>query len=104
MDYRCVPLGRIISAMSQSPGLCEHLEAAVDREPNTPAGCEECLQTGDDWVHLRLCLSCGRVGCCDNSKNRHATKHYRAAKHPVIRSFEPGESWRYCYPDDLFIE
>jgi len=55
-------------------------------------------------VHLRLCLECGHVGCCDDSKNKHATKHYRATSHPVIRSFEPGERWRYCYPDDLFVE
>jgi uncharacterized UBP type Zn finger protein len=59
---------------------------------------------GDSWVHLRLCLACGHVGCCDNSKNKHATKHYRSTTHPVIRSFQPGEKWRYCYPDDLFIE
>lgn len=83
---------------------CAHITAATDREPNTPDGCEECLKIGDPWVHLRLCLECGRVGCCDSSPNKHASKHYRASKHPVIRSFEPGESWRYCYPDDLFIE
>jgi len=59
---------------------------------------------GDSWVHLRLCLKCGHVGCCDDSKNKHAMKHYRTTTHPVIRSFEPGEEWRYCYPDDLFVE
>lgn len=90
--------------MSPQPQPCAHLSAATDHGPNTPKGCEECLALGDTWVHLRLCLACGRVGCCDNSKNRHATKHYHAAKHPVIRSFEPGEQWRYCYPDDLFID
>ena len=83
---------------------CAHIATATDRDPNTPDGCEECLKVGDPWVHLRLCLDCGKVGCCDSSPNKHATKHYRATKHPVIRSFEPGESWRYCYPDDLFIE
>lgn len=82
---------------------CAHITAATDREPNTPDGCEECLKVGDPWVHLRLCLECGRVGCCDNSPNKHATKHYHSTKHPVIRSFEPGEDWRYCYPDDLFV-
>jgi len=57
---------------------------------------------GDDWVHLRLCMTCGHVGCCDNSKNKHATKHFHATQHPVIRSFEPGEAWMFCYVDDLF--
>lgn len=86
------------------PPICEHLRAARDHQPNTPDGCEECLATGDEWVHLRLCLGCGHVGCCDSSKNRHATKHYRATRHPVIRSFEPGETWRYCYVDELGVE
>jgi uncharacterized UBP type Zn finger protein len=62
------------------------------------------LASGDSWVHLRLCLECGHVGCCDDSPNTHATKHNRATTHPVIRSFEPGERWRYCYPDDFFVE
>ncbi|MHB1134661.1 MAG: UBP-type zinc finger domain-containing protein [Chloroflexota bacterium] len=61
------------------------------------AGCEECLQTGDRWVHLRQCLICGHVGCCDESKNRHATKHYHATQHALIRSFEPDEDWAWCY-------
>lgn len=86
------------------PDLCAHLGDARDRDPNTPDGCEECLASGDGWFHLRLCLECGHVGCCDQSKNKHATKHYRATAHPVIRSFQPGEQWRYCYPDDLFID
>jgi uncharacterized UBP type Zn finger protein len=70
----------------------------------TPDGCEECLQIGSDWVHLRLCLTCGNVGCCDSSPNKHATKHFRATGHPIIRSFEPGEDWEYCYVDDNIIE
>lgn len=90
--------------MSPRPRLCAHISAATDHEPKTPEGCEECLTLGDEWVHLRLCLTCGRVGCCDDSPNKHATKHYHATKHAVIRSFEPGERWRYCYPDDLFID
>lgn len=90
--------------MSAEAELCAHLIAATEHSPNTPDGCEECLSMGDTWVHLRLCLACGRVGCCDNSKNKHATKHYRASNHPVIRSFQPGEGWRYCYPDDLLVE
>jgi len=64
-------------------------------------GCEDCLKTGDRWVHLRLCLVCGHVACCDSSKNKHATKHFHATKHPVMRSIEPGESWIWCYVDDM---
>jgi uncharacterized UBP type Zn finger protein len=67
-------------------------------------GCVECLASGDSWVHLRLCLACGHVGCCDSSRNRHASAHARARRHPVIRSFEPLEAWRYCYPDDSWSE
>jgi uncharacterized UBP type Zn finger protein len=86
------------------PTTCDHLKNAHDAKPKTPQGCEECLKIGDDWVHLRLCLSCGHVGCCDSSKNKHATKHFKSVKHPVIRSFEPGEHWRYCYVDEAFAE
>lgn len=65
--------------------------------------CEDCVKTGDTWVHLRLCVECGHVGCCDSSKNRHATKHFHKTKHPVIRSNEPGENWGWCYVDKLMI-
>jgi uncharacterized UBP type Zn finger protein len=82
---------------------CTHLDQIRDVVPGTK-GCEECLQMGDRWVHLRLCLTCGHVGCCDASKNRHATKHYTKTAHPIIRSFEPGESWMWCYPDQLFMD
>lgn len=82
---------------------CTHLDQIMEVVPSSD-GCEECLQTGDSWVHLRLCLSCGHVGCCDASKNKHATKHYTKTSHPIIRSFEPGESWLWCYPDQLFME
>jgi uncharacterized UBP type Zn finger protein len=82
--------------------LCTHLSEIRPVEPRTP-GCEECLAIGDDWVHLRLCLSCGHVGCCDQSKNRHASKHFRKSTHPIVRSFEPGEDWMWCYVDELFI-
>lgn len=82
---------------------CPHLGQI---RPVTPSaqGCEDCLKTGDTWVHLRLCESCGHVGCCDSSPNRHATKHFRATRHPIIKSFEPGEEWGYCYADELFFE
>jgi uncharacterized UBP type Zn finger protein len=87
---------------------CQHLRAITpqifQRKANTPKGCEECLAKGDTWVHLRLCLQCGHVGCCDSSKNKHATKHFHATKHPVIRSFEPGERWLWCYVDEKGIE
>jgi uncharacterized UBP type Zn finger protein len=66
-------------------------------------GCEECLKTGSAWVHLRLCLSCGHVGCCDSSPNRHATKHFQKTKHPIIQSFEEGEDWRWCYVDETDV-
>ena len=81
---------------------CTHLSAIHDVKPHTK-GCEECLKMGDRWVHLRLCLSCGHVGCCDSSKNKHARKHWAGKAHPVIQSFEPGEDWRWCYPDEAFV-
>ena len=80
---------------------CEHLaEAPCVLTPNTPEGCEECLATGSTWVHLRLCLQCGHVGCCDSSPERHASKHFESEGHPVMRSFEPGEEWRWCFVDE----
>ncbi len=83
---------------------CQHIAQLRPVEPRTPDGCEECLKTGSGWVHLRLCLTCGHVGCCDNSPNKHATKHFHATSHPVIRSFERGVDWAWCYADQLFIE
>ncbi|MBO0682718.1 MAG: UBP-type zinc finger domain-containing protein [Candidatus Dormibacteraeota bacterium] len=83
---------------------CSHLGEATTRVPNTPDGCEECLAMGDQWVHLRLCVVCGHVGCCDNSKNRHATKHFHQTTHPLIASYEPGENWLWCYVDELAME
>ena len=82
---------------------CTHLDQLRKVKPKTK-GCEECLKLGDHWVHLRLCLTCGHVGCCDSSKNKHATKHFHAAKHPVIRSQEPGENWMWCYVDEVMLE
>lgn len=75
---------------------CEHVDQIRAVTPSA-AGCEECLQTGDAWVHLRICLICGHVGCCDDSVNTHATKHFQQTGHPIIQSFEPGEDWRWCY-------
>ena len=79
---------------------CEDLETSDNAPPRTD-GCEECLKMGDQWVHLRRCLHCGHVGCCDQSKNKHATKHFRSSSHPVIQSFEPGEGWKWCYVHEL---
>ncbi|GGB38614.1 Na+/H+ antiporter [Flexivirga endophytica] len=81
---------------------CEHLaDAPFAVDPNTPEGCEECLRDGTVWVHLRLCLACGHVGCCDSSVGKHASKHYAETDHPVMRSFEPGEGWRWCFADSV---
>jgi len=77
---------------------CSHLDAVHPVEPSA-AGCEDCLKTGDRRVHLRICMSCGHVGCCDSSPNKHATRHFRATKHPIVRSHEPGEDWAWCYAD-----
>jgi uncharacterized UBP type Zn finger protein len=83
---------------------CSHLSEITDPTAKTPNGCEECLKTGDRWVHLRLCETCGHVGCCDSSKNKHATKHFHATNHPIIKSLEPGEDWGWCYVDELFFD
>jgi uncharacterized UBP type Zn finger protein len=83
---------------------CAHVTPKTPTRVVRPTpGCKECLEIGGQWVHLRICLECGHVGCCDNSPNRHATKHFRATKHPLITSGEPGEIWAYCYPDDAFL-
>ncbi len=79
---------------------CEHLHEAHDLTAKQRV-CEECVKTGDSWVHLRLCLICGHVGCCDSSKNKHATKHFHTTTHPIVRSIEPGENWGWCYVDEI---
>ncbi|WP_229051491.1 Na+/H+ antiporter [Aeromicrobium sp. Leaf350] len=82
-------------------GACEHLRQACEvPKPLTPTGCAECLETGATWVHLRICMTCGHVGCCDSSEGRHATQHFHDSGHPVMRSFEPGEAWRWCFVDE----
>jgi uncharacterized UBP type Zn finger protein len=83
---------------------CTHLDQIRDVTSRTPDGCEECLQIGDTWVHLRLCLICGHVGCCDSSKNKHATRHFHATDHPLVQSFEPGEDWLWCFVDEVAME
>lgn len=81
---------------------CTHLDQIRDVEPGTD-GCEECLKMGDSWVHLRMCLSCGHVGCCDSSKNTHARKHFQGTSHPIMQSAQPGEDWRWCYVDSAMV-
>jgi len=85
-------------------GECTHLGAAqVTDLPDPVLGCEECLKIGGRWVHLRMCLVCGKVGCCDNSPNRHATAHFHETDHPLIRSAEHGEAWWWCYVDEVML-
>ncbi len=79
---------------------CTHLDQVREVTPSAD-GCEDCLAIGDTWVHLRMCLVCGHVGCCDSSKNRHATKHFRDTGHPVMKSVEPGDAWAFCYIDKI---
>ncbi len=81
---------------------CTHLDHVLITElPESVPGCRRCLETGDRWLHLRICLECGEVGCCDDSPNRHATEHARETGHPIIRSIQPGEDWAWCFVDEL---
>ena len=83
---------------------CSHLDAVELLDlPDPVAGCEECLASGMRWVHLRMCQTCGHIGCCDNSEGRHATAHHGATGHPIIRSAETGEDWSFCYEDELMM-
>jgi len=80
---------------------CVHLDEGTTVEPRTPEGCEDCLAGGTRWVHLRMCEQCGKVGCCDSSKMHHATEHFKTTGHPVMHSLELGETWRWCYVDEV---
>ena len=83
---------------------CTHLDTiTVTQLPAEVAGCEDCLRDGSKWLHLRICLTCGHVGCCDSSPNRHATAHFHATGHPIIRSMERGETWGWCYIDEVML-
>jgi uncharacterized UBP type Zn finger protein len=83
---------------------CSHLDQVELLEPPGPVtGCPQCLATGSSWVHLRMCQTCGQVGCCDSSPNKHATAHFHASGHPIVRSLEPGEDWSWCYVDELMF-
>jgi len=83
---------------------CAHLDTIKVERPDEVEGCEECLKTGDSWVHLRVCRECGKVGCCDNSPNMHATAHNKETGHPIITSVEPGELWSWCYVEELAFQ
>ena len=92
-----------MSNQDQQDVQCEHIsDVDLDKKGNTK-GCEECEKTGSTWVHLRLCLTCGHVGCCDSSRNKHGSKHFKSTMHPLIKSYEPGESWKWCFLDETFI-
>src|SRR6195952_3865052 len=93
-----------VREVNSPPATCEHLSAAagdaVEPEPLTPGRCQECAELGEStWAHLRMCLTCGHVGCCDSSPHMHANAHFHQTQHPVMRSVEPGETWRWCYVD-----
>jgi uncharacterized UBP type Zn finger protein len=81
---------------------CTHRDALRDVTPDSD-GCAQCLALGDGWVHLRMCMTCGQVGCCDSSKNKHAHRHADESGHPIARSFEPGEGWMWCYVDEVLV-
>ena len=85
------------------PTQCSHLKFVRTDAPNSD-GCEECLAMGDTWVHLRLCRTCGHVGCCDSSPNRHTTRHFRATGHPIIEGYDPPEGWGRCYVDEIMLD
>jgi uncharacterized UBP type Zn finger protein len=88
--------------MNSPEPVCSHLETITVTElPESVAGCEDCLASGGVWMHLRICLECGHVGCCDSSPNRHASAHAAAKDHPLIRSLEPGEDWSWCFVDEV---
>jgi CPA2 family monovalent cation:H+ antiporter-2 len=92
---------RTIHLTKEQQRACEHTAEMPADVTSNAIGCPECLELGDRWMHLRICMQCGQVGCCDSSKNQHASKHYAASGHPVIRSYEPREEWAWCFPDEL---
>ena len=87
-----------------SADACSHLDQIQITPPESVAGCEECMKVGDRWMHLRVCLTCGKVGCCDSSKNKHASRHAREVGHPLVRSAEPGETWSWCFVDEVALD
>jgi uncharacterized UBP type Zn finger protein len=102
-----IPAKKMLEELKNSgrfPGIrCRHVDGIKEVSPSA-VGCEDCLKIGDSWVHLRVCLECGHVGCCDDSKNKHASRHNHETGHPIIASYEVGEVWIYCYPDHVGFE
>jgi uncharacterized UBP type Zn finger protein len=90
-----------IREVVMAASVCKHIAEHLKKVKPRTRGCEECLKIGGTWVHLRMCLECGHVACCDSSKNKHATKHFHASTHPLMRSIEPGERWIWCYVDEI---
>ena len=95
-------LRNLMSSEDLADAGCQHQDQIREVEPSAD-GCEDCLKAGDRWIHLRMCMTCGYAGCCDSSRNKHATKHFNETGHPLITSLEPGEDWVYCYLDDEVI-
>ena len=89
--------------MDEAPAGCSHLDQIADVTPSSN-GCIDCMAIGDRWFHLRVCMTCGHVGCCDSSKNKHASAHAGETGHPIVESFEPGEDWLWCFVDELMFE
>jgi uncharacterized UBP type Zn finger protein len=87
-----------------SKTICTHLDQIKDVHPKRTDVCEDCIKIGDEWVSLRMCLTCAHVGCCDNSKNKHATAHFQATGHPIIKSVTPGEEFVWCYVDKMYLK
>lgn len=83
--------------------LCSHVHDHIKDVKPQSKGCEDCLKIGARWVHLRVCLECGHVGCCDSSPGRHARAHFHATQHPIVKSGERGENWRWCYADETYV-
>lgn len=82
---------------------CPHVAQIRTVVPRSTEGCQECLEIGSQWVHLRMCLTCGHIGCCDSSPNRHARAHAQEAGHAIVQSFQPGETWQWCYVDEVYV-
>jgi uncharacterized UBP type Zn finger protein len=93
-----------MESMTRKAATCVHISGVSQQIRGNTKGCEECEKMGSSWVHLRLCLTCGHVGCCDSSINKHGTKHFQKTNHPVMRSYEPGESWKWCYVDEMYLK
>src|SRR5438309_8286789 len=95
---------RPVAGNGYAMSTCTHLERIVVNRPESVEGCEDCLAIGGSWVHLRVCRSCARIGCCDSSPNKHASRHARESGHPIVTSVERGEYWSYCFLDDVAFE